>query len=206
MSLTGANPLHTGVDLVTARAGVNLVLAVAGGAFLPCLYTWFTTGAADSLMAARGAAAAVLGVAAGVTFVPPSAALAIGATAGLLVPLVTFALQTLLRIEDPTGAVPVGLLGGVLGVVAAGLFADGSAGQGWNGIGPDTYLGVAGQGVSGLFPAAGFATDWPGQINAQLLGLAAIAGLTVVLVGGLFFLLKVLLLLWRAVPAPEEDN
>jgi len=206
MSLTGANPLHSETGLVTARAGVNLVLAAAGGAFLPYLYTWFTTGAADSLMAARGAAAATLAIAAALAFVPPWAALAIGAAAGLLVPLVTFAVHYLLRIEDPTGAVPVGLLGGVLGIVAAGLFADGSAGQGWNGIGPETYLGVAGQGVSGPFPAAGFAADWPGQINAQLIGLAAIAGLTVSLVGGLFLILKVLLLLWRAVPTPEEDD
>jgi Amt family ammonium transporter len=206
MNLTAANPLHTEADAVTVRAGVNLVLAAAGGAFLPCLYTWFTTGAADSLMAARGAAAATLSVAAALALVPPWAALAIGATAGLLVPLVTFVVQYLLRIEDPTGAVPVGLLGGVLGVVAVGLFADGSAGRGWNGIGPDTYLGVVGQGVTGLFPAAGFAVDWPGQVNAQLVGLAAIAGLTVLLVGGLFLVLKVLLLLWRAVPTPEEDN
>jgi Amt family ammonium transporter len=206
MSLTAANPLHTESDLMTVRVGVNLVLAVAGGAFLPCLYTWFTTGAADSLMAARGATAATLGVAAGLAFVPPWAALAIGATAGLLVPLVAFTVRYLLRIEDPTGAVPVGLLGGVLGVVAVGLFADGSTGQGWNGIGPEVYLGVAGQGVTGLFPAAGFAADWPGQINAQLVGLAATAGLTVALVGGAFLVLKVLLLLWRAVPTPEEDR
>jgi Amt family ammonium transporter len=206
MSLTAANPLHSEAGLVTARVGVNLVLAAAGGAFLPYLYTWFTTGAADSLMAARGTAAATLAISAVLPFVPPWAALAIGATAGLLVPLVTFAVRYLLRIEDPTGAVPVGLLGGILGVVSAGLFADGSTGQGWNGTGSETYLGVAGQGVSGLFPAAGFAADWPGQVNAQLVGLAAIAGLTVLLVGGLFLVFKVLLLFWRAVPAPEEDG
>ncbi|HSR30064.1 MAG TPA: hypothetical protein VLY63_05820, partial [Anaerolineae bacterium] len=100
----------------------------------------------------------------------------------------------------------VGLLGGILGVLAVGLFGDGLGGQGWNGIGVDTYLGVAGQGVTGFIPAPGFAPDWPGQINAQLLGLAAIAGLTMVLVGVLFLIFKVLLLLWRAVPAPEEDE
>jgi len=59
---------------------------------------------------AFSAAAAILGVAAALAFVPPWAALAIGAAAGLLVPLVTFAVQYLLRIEDPTGAVPVALL------------------------------------------------------------------------------------------------
>ena len=209
MGLAGANPIAVQAGILTPRVGANLVLAAAGGAFLPCLYTWFTTGASDSLMAARGAAAGVLGVAAAMAFVPPWAALALGAAAGLLVPLVTFLVRYALRIEDPTGAIPVGLLGGVLGVLAAGIFSDGHAGQGWNGIGAETYLSVTGQGVTGFFPAPGFAPDWPGQFNAQLVGLAAIAGLTVVLVGALFLVLKVLLLLWRAVPAgtaPEEED
>jgi Amt family ammonium transporter len=206
MGLLGANPIHTRADLITPRAGANLVLAAAGGALLPCLYTWFTTGAADSLMAARGAAAGVLSVAAAMAFVPPWAALALGVVAGLLVPMVTFLVQYVLRIQDPTGAVPVGLLGGVMGVLAVGIFGDGLAGQGWNGIGAETYLGVAGQGITGFIPAPGFAPDWPGQINAQVVGLAAIAGLTVALVGALFLVLKVLLLLWRAVPEPEQEE
>ncbi len=206
MGLAGANPLHTQAGLIPARAGVNLVLAAAGGAFLPYLYTWFTTGAADSLMAARGAAAGVLSVAAAMPLIPPWAALSLGAAAGLLVPLVTFLVQVVLRVDDPTGAVPVGLLGGVMGVLAVGLFGDGLVGQGWNGIGLETYLGVAGQGVAGLISAPGYAPDWPGQMSAQLVGLAAIAGLTAVLVGVLFLVLKVLLLLWRAVPAPEVDD
>ncbi|MEJ2208123.1 MAG: hypothetical protein P8129_03700 [Anaerolineae bacterium] len=203
MGLAAAHPLHTQAGLLTPRAGLNLLLAAAGGAFLPSLYTWFTTGAADSLMSARGAAAGVLGVAAGLSFLPPWAALAVGAAAGLLVPLFTFLVRYVLRIEDPTGAIPVGLLGGALGVLAPGFFADGRLGQGWNGIGPESYLGVTGQGVTGFFPAPGLAPDWPGQINAQLIGLAAIAGLTVALVGLLFLVFKVLLLLWRWVPAPE---
>jgi Amt family ammonium transporter len=201
-----ANPLYAGTDLVAPRVGVNLVLALAGGALLPSLYTWFTTGAADSLMAARGATAAVLAVAAAPSFVPPWAAFALGAAAGLLVPLVTFLVRYVLRIDDPTAAVPVGLIGGLLGLLAAGLLPDGTLGQGWNGVGLEAYLGVAGQGVTGFFPAPGLAPDWPGQINAQLIGLAAVAGLTAVLVGALFLILKVLLLLWRAVPPPEADE
>jgi Amt family ammonium transporter len=203
MGLAAAHPLHVEAGLLTPRTGVNLVLAAAGGAFLPALYTWFTTGSADSLMAARGAAAGILGVAACLSFIPPWAALALGAAAGLLVPLFTFLVRYVLRFQDPTGAIPVGLVGGLLGVVAPGILADGRLGQGWNGVGPEAYLGVAGQGVTGFFPTAGLAPDWPGQINAQLIGLAAIAGLTVVLVGTLFLFLKVLLVLWRAVPAPE---
>jgi Amt family ammonium transporter len=206
MALSGANPIHTQSGVITPRVAVNLVLAAAAGAFLPSLYTWFATGAADSLMAVRGAAAGVLGVAAAMAFVPPWAALAIGAVSGLLVPLVTFVVHYVLRIDDPTGALSVGLLGGLLGILAPGVFGDGRAGQAWNEIGAEAYLGVSGQGVTAFFPASGLAPDWPGQINAQLVGLAAVALLTVVLVGALFLVLKVLLLLWQAVPPPEEAD
>jgi Amt family ammonium transporter len=87
-----------------------------------------------------------------------------------------------------------------------GLFSDGLAGQGWNGIGAESYLGLSGQGITGFFPAPGLTPDWPGQVNAQLVGLAAFSVLTIVLMGALFLVLKVLLLLWRAVPAPEEED
>jgi Amt family ammonium transporter len=204
--IAGANPIHTQAGLFTPRVAVNLALAAAGGAIIPCFYTWFATGRADSLMAARGAAAGVLSVAAATALIPPWAALLLGAAAGLLVPLVTFVVRYILRIQDPTGAIPVGLLGGIIGVLAVGLFADGLAGQGWNDIGPEVYLGVTGQGVTGFVPATGFAPDWPGQISAQLVGLAAVSALTAAFVGALFLVLKVLYLLWRAVPAPDSDE
>jgi Amt family ammonium transporter len=204
--LAGSSPIHTQAGLSMPLAVVNVCLAAAGGALVPSLYTWLTAGAADSLMAARGAAAGVLGVAAAMAFVPPWAALALGVVAGLLVPLVTFLVRYALRIDDPTGAVPIGLVGGVVGVLAPGIFSDGRFGTGWNGIGPEAYLGIAGQGVTGLIPATGFASDWPGQINAQLVGLGAIAALTVVLVGALFLVLKVLLVFWHSVPPPEETD
>jgi Amt family ammonium transporter len=202
--LLGANPIHTQGSLLTPRATVNLALAAMAGAFVPCLYTWFTAGSADSFVAARGAAASILAIAAAMVFVPPWAALALGATAGLLVPVVTFLFRYVLRIDDPVGAIPVGLLGGILGVLAPGIFGDGLSGLGWNGTGLESYLGVDGQGVTGFFPAPGFAPDWPGQINAQLVGLAAVAALTAVLAGTLFLVLKVLLTLWRAVPQPGD--
>ena len=205
-ALTGANPIHLQAGLRDAvpLAGVNLILAAAGGALAPSLYTWLTTGAADSLMAARGAAAGVLSITAAMAFAPPWAAIALGVAAGLLVPLVTFLIRYALHVDDPTGAVPIGLLGGILGVLAPGILSDGRFGLGWNGIGAESYLGVTGQGVTGLLPAPGMAVDWPGQISAQLVGLAAVAALTVVLIGILFLILKVLLLLWRSVPTPEE--
>ena len=39
---------------------------------------------------------------------------------------------------------------GWLGAVSVGIFADGTYGSGWNGVGASSYLGHAGQGVTGL--------------------------------------------------------
>ncbi|HVZ35209.1 MAG TPA: hypothetical protein VG963_22440, partial [Polyangiaceae bacterium] len=40
---------------------------------------------------------------------------------------------------------------GFWGLLAVGLFSDGTYGAGWNSVGATTYLGKAGQGVTGLF-------------------------------------------------------
>ena len=52
--------------------------------------------------------------------------------------------------DDPCGAISVHGYCGWFGAVAVGIFADGTYGAGWNGIGARTYLGKAGQGVTGL--------------------------------------------------------
>ena len=54
------------------------------------------------------------------------------------------------KIDDPCGAISVHGYCGTLGGICVGLFADGKYGAGWNGVGADKYLGVAGQGVTGL--------------------------------------------------------
>lgn len=169
-----ANPLLDLGVLFPMRGMANAILAAAGGALLPLAYTWFVAGRADPLMTAKGlAAGSIAGLAVG-PFVPPWAALALGAVVGLLAPLLTYLVNEVLRIADDTGVVSVNLLGAVLGLVAVGLLADGVAGAGWNQMGGQAYLGVPGQGVTGLLSAASFQADWPGQMQAQGVGLAAL--------------------------------
>src|SRR5262249_58105357 len=58
------------------------------------------------------------------------------------------------KVDDPVGAISVHGTNGLWGVIAVGLFADGSYGQGWNGVGATEYLGTTGaalKGVTGLF-------------------------------------------------------
>lgn len=169
-----SNPLVPTQSLAAWRGAVNALLAAAGGALLPLGYTWFVAGRGDPLMAAKGlAAGAIAGMVVG-PFVPPWAALALGSAVGLLVPFVTYLVNETLRIADDSHVVSVYLLGSVLGVLAVGLAADGLAGAGWHGVGADTYLGVAGQGVTGLLPAETMLRDWPGQMQAQAAGLVAL--------------------------------
>lgn len=168
-------PFHVaGADLNAPRIAVNGLLAGAGATLVAQAYCWFTTGSADALMSARGAAAGFVAISAGAPFVPPWAALVVGMVAGFLLPLGVYAVERLLRLPDATATIALGSTAGAWGLVAVALFADGRWGQGWNGIGPVEYHTVLGQGVTGFIPAAGFLGDGRGQIVAQLAGLGAI--------------------------------
>ncbi|MCC7352140.1 MAG: hypothetical protein IT330_00180 [Anaerolineae bacterium] len=169
------NPLVDWSVVPPVLAVLNVLLAAAGGAALPLAYTWFTASRPDPLMAARGLAAGVIAASAAGPLMPPWSALAVGAVAGLLVPFVLYAVAQWLRWDDRTAAVATSGLGGLWGLISAGLFADGRWGQGWNRIGVGQFLGVAQQGVTGFLAAPGFRRDWPGQMEAQVIGAAVIA-------------------------------
>ncbi|MGC8782456.1 MAG: hypothetical protein ACP5UQ_16465, partial [Anaerolineae bacterium] len=170
-----ANPLLDARSLNLPLLALNGVLAAAAGGLLPLAYTWFVAGNPDPLMATRGFAAGSVAVAAAAPFIPPWAALAIGATVGLLIPLAVFVVDHLLRWDDPTAALTVHGLAGALGLLAVGLFADGRYGQSWNAIAAEGAPDALRQGVTGLLAAATLKPDWPGQMQAQVIGLAALA-------------------------------
>ncbi len=165
---TLANPLLGGVS--PTLAALNGILSALAGALLPSLYLWFVRGGSDPLMASRGLVAGWVAGAASFCFVPPWAAMTIGGIAGILVPLVTYLVDRVARWDDPVGAVSTFLVPGAWGLVALGIFADGASGVGWNGVGAESYMGVPGQGVSGLLVAFGNKPDWPGQELAQIVG------------------------------------
>ncbi len=167
-------PLTDWSHLPAARLVLNGVLAAAGGAFAPLFYTWFVASRPDPLQGARGVAAGWVAGLAGAPFVPPLAALLIGAIAGLLMILATYTVDHWLRLNDRGGVLATFGLPALVGLLLVGVFADGAAGVGYSGVGASDYLGVAGQGVSGLRVAAGFVRDWPGQLTAQAIGVGVI--------------------------------
>jgi Amt family ammonium transporter len=160
------NPLYTalGATLNWPLIALNGLAGLAGGALAAQLYSGFSTGRLDPLWGPRGALAGLIAVSAGAPFLPTWAALLSGAVAGLLLPFAHYTVERLLRLEDNTAAVASYLLPGLWGLVAVALFADGRWGQNWN-----NTIGVAGQGVSGLWVAAGLQTD-AGQMGAQVWG------------------------------------
>ncbi len=190
-----ANPLQveTMGSLGMVRGGVSLVLAAAGGLLFPLLYTWFVTGSSEPTLAARGFAAGfVAGLASG-PFVQPGIAFVIGLLAGATVPFIAYLLDGRLRLQDRTGVLVSSGVPALVGLLLVGLFADGLAGSGWQATGAGSFLGVSGQGVSGMLVSNGFQADFPGQIQAQIIGIVALglwgflAGLIVCVPLGLLF-------------------
>lgn len=172
MALALGNPLLPDASLAPEVA-INLLLATIGGLLLGSLYTWFAIGKPDQLMALRGAVAGLVGGLAVGPFLLPWGALLLGGLAGVLLPLVVYLVEQKLRWEDPTASIATFLVPGLLGLVFLGFLADGRQGVGWNGVGINEYLGVPGQGVSGLWVGPGFQPT-PGQLYAQLVGLGAL--------------------------------
>lgn len=181
-------PLTDWEHVSAVRTVANALLAAAGGAALPLFYTWFVASRADALQGARGAAAGWVAGLAAAPFLSPASALLIGAAAGLLMLLAAWLIEGRLRLQDRGGVLTTFGLPALVGLLAVGLFADGTAGVGYNSVGVDEYLGAAGQGVTGLLAAAGWTPDWPGQFLAQASG------------GAVIFLLSFLVISLLALP------
>jgi len=162
-----------GMDTRIAVAATNTLLASASGAFVSTLFVWKKFGKPDVTWMCNGMLAGMVAITAPCAFVGPNAALLIGAISGILVVLVAIFVETKLRIDDPVGAVAVHGANGAWGVISLGLFANGTYGEGLNG--------VAG-GVRGLFYGDS------GQLIAELIGVSANV-IYVGLVGGLAFFL-----------------
>ena len=170
-----ASPVQQPTPFTAMRTAVNGLLYAAGGVTVPLLYTWFVAGASDPGMAARGLVAGVIaGLAAG-PFPGHLDALLIGLLAGGSVPFITFTLNRVFRLNDNAGIIATTGLPAAIGLLCVGIFADGAAGAGWQQIGVGSYLGVSDQGVTGLLAAQNFQSDFPGQIQAQIIGIAGLS-------------------------------
>src|SRR6202521_5397116 len=148
----GFNPGSTlaATDLRISVIAVNTNLAAVAGAASAMVFWYFRFGKPDITMACNGMLAGLVAITASCAFVSPTSSVIIGAIAGILVCVGVLFNERVLKVDDPCGAISVHGYCGWLGAVSVGIFADGTYGAGWNNVGAATYLGKAGQGVTGL--------------------------------------------------------
>ena len=148
----GFNPGSTlaASDLRISVIAVNTNLAAVAGAASAMFLWYYLFGKPDVTMACNGMLAGLVAITAPCAFVSPNSAVIIGLLAGILVDLGVLFNERVIKVDDPCGAISVHGYCGWLGAVCVGIFADGTYGAGWNGVGATTYLGKAGMGVTGL--------------------------------------------------------
>jgi Amt family ammonium transporter len=147
-------------DPHSARIAVNTVLSSAAGALASLYYMWTVYKKPDPSFLCNGMLAGLVAVTAPCAFITPAAAVLIGAVAGVLVIWSCLFLERRLKVDDPVGAVSIHATAGTWGVLALGLFADG------------TYAPTAGfNGVPGN--VTGLLYGSPSQFAAQCVGVLA---------------------------------
>jgi Amt family ammonium transporter len=185
-----------GTDGRIGIVAANTMIAGMAATLSGVLYMWKFHGKPDPSMMCNSMLAGLVAITAPCAFVTPVSAFIIGAVAGVLVVWSVFFFDKL-KIDDPVGAISVHGVNGFWGVVAVGLFSDGTYGQGWNLVGATDYLGVKGQGVTGLFYGDSK------QLIAQLIECGSCIAWNVV-VGGVIFYVIGKVLGSNRVPAEVE--
>ncbi|MGH9516498.1 MAG: ammonium transporter [Terriglobales bacterium] len=150
-------------NLRIGMIAVNTMLAGCTGTLGALLYMWSLKGKPDASMTGNGLLAGLVAITAPSGFVSPINSCIIGLISGVLVCLSVAFVENKLKVDDPVGAISVHGTNGLWGVLAVGLFADGTSNYGgsWNGV-----IGS----VTGLF--YGDAS----QLAAQLVGISTLLG------------------------------
>lgn len=139
----GFNPGSSlaGTDLRISVVAVNTMIASAAGMLATMFLTWKMNGKPDPAMSANGMLAGLVAITAPCAFVNPGGAFVIGVISGLLVVWAVWFVEWKMKLDDPVGAIAVHGFNGLFGVLAVGIFADGTYGDGWNGV-PGTVKGL----------------------------------------------------------------
>jgi Amt family ammonium transporter len=191
-----------GADGRIGIVAVNTMIAGMAATLSGVIYMWAKYGKPDPSMMCNSMLAGLVAITAPCAFVTPMGAFIIGAIAGVLVIVSVFFWEKR-GIDDPVGAISVHGVNGAWGVLAVGLFADGTYGAGWNGVGATEYLGTTGaalKGVTGLFYGDSK------QIIAQLLEVVAGIGWNVAVGGFFFWLIGKVLGSNRVPPEVEKEG
>jgi Amt family ammonium transporter len=148
----GFNPGSTlaGTDLRISFVVVNTMLASVAAAFSCMLYMMFRGEKPDPGMMVNGMLAGLVAITAPCAFIDPWAAVVIGLISGVLVVIAVRFIDAK-GVDDPVGAIAVHGVNGLWGVLSVGIFANGQYGAGWNGVVRDEMVKAYGSdGVRGI--------------------------------------------------------
>ena len=169
-------------DLRISVIATNTFLAGVAATVITIYWRYIKTGKIDILVATNGSLAGLVAITAPCAFVPTWAAVVIGAIGGMIMLASTGFVEKTLKVDDPVGAVSVHGAAGIWGVIAVGIFADGTYGD-----------------VSGLIVGN------TGQIIAQLISVAVLVAYTLIAGFAMFGLIKITMGL-RASKEEEETG
>lgn len=127
---------------------VTTNLAAAAGAVAAMLTAWVRYKRPLLSISLNGALAGLVAITAGTNVVDPAGAVAIGAMAGIILPFAVEFLDSVLKIDDPVGAISVHGVSGAFGTLMVGVFSTSSGllyGHGF------TQLGIQAVGVVSIF-------------------------------------------------------
>ena len=145
-------------DVRFSVVAVSAMLSSASGMLTALAITWAISGKVDVGAICNGLLAGLAANTACGAFIGAPASIVVGALAAIAYVYGSSFIEHRLKIDDPVGAIAVHGIGGLVGVLSLGVFADGTYGSGING--------VTG-GVTGLL-YGGYS-----QFLAQLIGIAA---------------------------------
>ena len=180
LGASGSGNLRIGIiAVVTMLAGASASVAAM-------VYARATIGKYDAGYMINGLLGGLVAITAPSGYVNPISAVIIGVIAGLLTCMAIGFCERTLKIDDPVGAWSVHGVNGVWGMLAVGLFADGSA--------PD-FL-VVGYPIRGLFYGDA------AQLMAQIVGVITV----IVWSGGTSFVLFKILMAMGVLRSKPEDE
>jgi Amt family ammonium transporter len=177
----GFNPGSTlaATDLRISVIAVNTFLAGVAGGIAAYYIRFIETGKVDTVAMCSGIIGGLVAITAPCAFVESWAAVVIGAIAGPIVVYGARFNESVLKLDDPVWAVPCHMFSGLWGVLAVGIFADG------------TYLEV-----SGLIDGGSE------QIVSQVIGMVAVVAWTGIASAIVFGLIKMSI----GLRVPEKDE
>ncbi|MBV9766572.1 MAG: ammonium transporter [Acidobacteriaceae bacterium] len=152
--------LKSGQSVLVA---VNTILCAASGGLTSLIVTRLRFGKPDASLIANGWVAGLAASSAACAFIKPAEAVLIGLVAGGAVVFSIEIVELRMRVDDPGGAISVHAVGGLWGVLAAGIF--------------------------GRVVSEGTLSD-SGQFLAQLVGVATLVGFVLPMTYGLNWLLN----------------